>query len=199
MATISKHRSRGVSLFRSRPLGVLGVLLLAIGVALVTLLVSVSVGPKTEAFAATNESLLAPQQLSIRDLGTLGGAYSYANAINDLGQIVGSSTTTANGFGGVHAFLWQAGKMRDLGNLGGTFTIAFGINDREQVVGYSYTASDREHAFLWQNGKMRGLGTLDGRDSEAYGINNLGQVVGTSQTASGAYHAVLWTKSLWTQ
>src|SRR5262249_8147792 len=37
------------------------------------------------------------------DLGTLGGSYSYANAINDLGQVVGSAYLP--GDAGQHAFL----------------------------------------------------------------------------------------------
>jgi probable HAF family extracellular repeat protein len=39
----------------------------------------------------------------MRDLGTLGGAYSSAAAINDHGQIVGESLTAD---GAYHAALW---------------------------------------------------------------------------------------------
>ena len=51
------------------------------------------------------------------DLGTLGGTYSYANGINNKGQIVGYSLTAS---GQDHAFLYSGGKMTDLGTLGGT-------------------------------------------------------------------------------
>jgi probable HAF family extracellular repeat protein len=44
------------------------------------------------------------------DLGTLpGGGYSYATAVNDLGQIVGSSGTAS---GNEHAVLWRRSPRR---------------------------------------------------------------------------------------
>jgi probable HAF family extracellular repeat protein len=52
------------------------------------------------------------------DLGTLGGTLSDASAINELGQVVGTSTTAA---GERRAFLWTAsGGMIDLGMLSGS-------------------------------------------------------------------------------
>ncbi len=44
----------------------------------------------------------------IIDLGTLGGAFSTALAINNAGQAVGNSTTAT---GDQHAFRWQNGTM----------------------------------------------------------------------------------------
>ena len=86
-------------------------------------------------------------QYSITDLGTLGGNYSYATAINSRGQVVGSSNTAS---GEEHAFLWENGKMTDLGTLpGGGLSLAQDINNRGQVVGSSCTDLPECHAVLW--------------------------------------------------
>ena len=133
------------------------------------------------------------------DLGTLGGKFSYADGINAVGQVVGTSDTGADvtpGFYVAHAFLWQSGTgMIDLGTLGGTHSWASAINDRGQVVGRSYLAGNaQQRAFLWQSGTgMIDLGTLGGSDSDALGINVRGQVIGVSTTAGNAQrHAFVW-------
>ncbi len=122
------------------------------------------------------------------DLGTLGnGTYSIAWGINDLGQVVGLSTTQPDDpqMLTLHGFLWTAeGGMGDLGTF-----LTYGINNLGQVVGLSY----ENHAFLrTPTGEITDLGTLGGNWSYAAAINNLGQIVGASLTTSGEEHAVLW-------
>ena len=134
------------------------------------------------------------QDGTMRDLGTLGGEYAYATAINGRGQVLGgASTKTA-----FHAFLWSSGRMRDLGTLGGENSQPAALNERGQVVGWAATAVKNPngetvtHAFLWENGTITDLGSLGG-NSRATAINERGQVVGWSETDSGVRHAVLWT------
>ena len=95
------------------------------------------------------QSVPACPQISIIDLGTLGGTFSFAGAINERGQVVGYSETAS---GEIHAFLWHQGVMTDLGTLGGTISQAFTINERGQVVGNSDTALGEGHAALWTKG-----------------------------------------------
>jgi probable HAF family extracellular repeat protein len=120
-------------------------------------------------------------------LGNLDGTYnpfyySFANGINDSGQVVGSSDVTVGGSYQHHAFLYSNGMMTDLGTVGGTRSSAHGINDIGQVVGNSYiTGNSATHAFLYSNGAMIDLGTFGG-SSYAADINNNGQVVGVAYT-----------------
>jgi probable HAF family extracellular repeat protein len=117
------------------------------------------------------------------DLGSLAGpgGSSYANDINNKGEVVGASTAPGLGTQGSHAFLWRHGRMIDLGTLGGTLTIATDINDRSEVVGYSLVPGEWTHAFLWRHGRMTDLGTIgDERFTTAEAINDHGQIVGSA-------------------
>jgi probable HAF family extracellular repeat protein len=64
----------------------------------------------------------------------VGGPFSYAYALNDRGQVVGSSSTPE----GSHAFSWTAAAgMVDLGTLGANYAYAYAVNNHGQVVGVS--------------------------------------------------------------
>jgi probable HAF family extracellular repeat protein len=130
----------------------------------------------------------------VTDLGTLGGEWSHANALNDLDQVVGQSET-ANGQS--HAFLWEGGVMTDLG-LSADESSAQAISKSGQVVG-GWRIKSKEGvesprtAFLWtRSGGMTDLGTLGGVDSEANSINDRGGVVGRSKTVQGYNRAFLF-------
>jgi probable HAF family extracellular repeat protein len=140
---------------------------------------------------------------SLKDLGTLpGGYYSFAAAINQRGQIAGTSENNqidpASGNPEFHAVLWQDDKILDLGTLGGVSSFAASLNDHGQVIGQalnnipdplsilglgSFTTLTQTHGFLWEHGKMQDLGTLGGPDSWAMYVNDHGQVAGTSYTS----------------
>ena len=114
-------------------------------------------------------------------LGTLGGANSYAAAVNDAAQVVGHSEI-AGGYD--HAFLDTNGTLQDLGTLDGGCSYAYGINDGGTVVGYSWSeAENNPRAFAYAGGLMQDLNALIPAGSgwqlyEAYGINALGEITG---------------------
>jgi probable HAF family extracellular repeat protein len=130
----------------------------------------------------------------MRDIGTLGGRDSRANAINNAGDVVGISTIVDVG---MHAFLYRGGAMRDLGTLGGSTSEAHGLNDGGEVVGEARTALGETHAFLYSGGAMYDLNLLIAADSgwvliTACTINDAGQIAG-SGLFRGRRRAFLWT------
>lgn len=147
------------------------------------------------ALAASVAVLLAAPALAapvytLTDIGDLPGGFnsSVARGLNNLGQVVGeSSTTNALGQTVNRGFLWSNGVMTNLGDLpgGGDTSIARGINDSGQIVGQSSTnvnGTTVTRGFLWQNGTMTMLGDLPGGldNSVAFAINNAGQIAGSS-------------------
>jgi probable HAF family extracellular repeat protein len=135
-------------------------------------------------------------QTGLIDIGTLGGAYAQAYAINDGGYITGASQTQGMGpMVTTHAFIYRApdapyrrySRMVDLGVLGGVSSYGMAINSSNHVAGYSTvtTSDERVHAFLHDGTKMIDLGSLGGPGnrwgsdlSVALGVNNYDQVVG---------------------
>jgi probable HAF family extracellular repeat protein len=124
------------------------------------------------------------------DLGTLGGGWSRAAALNDADQVVGFSYTAANQ---QHAFLYS-GQMTDLGTLGGNTSAATAISSNGLVVGTSTTAAGATHGFLYSNGKMTDLGTLGPSTDQVAptAVNASGQVVGT-ETGPDGTHGFLYS------
>ena len=140
------------------------------------------------------------------DLGTITGSWwSGGNAINNDGQVTGSSALSY--LFSTHAFIWDSTTgMIDLGTLGGgTGTVPYstshgsGINDTGVVTGTSITNEGIDHAFLWDavNGMvdLGPLGLGSGNSSGA-DINDSGLVTGSYSVSAGPIgevsHAYLW-------
>jgi probable HAF family extracellular repeat protein len=129
-----------------------------------------------------------PQAAVIRqgvrtDLGTLGGQWSRAIAINNGGQILGLSQTAS---GESRPFLWSNGAMVALSSLPSGAT-AIAINDRGQVVGYLPTSGYTGRMFVWQKDGYRFLPSLNALGELPTDINLHAQIIG-----SGSAGPVLW-------
>ena len=133
-----------------------------------------------------------------------GKLVNVAAAINDQGQVVGSSDLPGDRTNA--AFLWtKATGMQNIGTLGtdksGLPGPLGGINNVGQVVGQScsgYGGTGNCRAFLWQNNVMTDLNTLTPADSPLYlvvgfGINDAGAIAGLGVTGTGQLHAFLAT------
>jgi probable HAF family extracellular repeat protein len=144
-----------------------------------------SIAVLTAVLASTSSQAATPGRWVIRDLGTLGGELSWANAVNARGEAVGASELGS--CCSYRAFLWQKGKMRRLGTLGGEDSQALAINERGQIAGSSETTSRGNHAVLWESGKTRDLGRGTATD-----VSDRGQVVGWMEMPGGLHHAFLW-------
>ena len=129
------------------------------------------------------------------DLGTTGGEYSEAYAINNLGQVVGMSVSAIPDVF-TDAFLWQSGVMIALPRFSQNAHAneAWDINDRGQIVGLQYSDDGEgiiQSALLWDNGVPTRLEPLvPNHHAFAWAINDVGQIAGASEVALD--QAVIW-------
>src|SRR5262249_2038521 len=131
---------------------------------------------------------------TMQNLGTLGGEYSEALALDAAGDVAGYAYNAAGNF---HAVLWHAGQKTDLGTLGGSFSKGEALDDAGDVVRQAYVPGNAgAHACLGKGGGApKDLGALAGAYSEALGIDPTGTyIVGQASVPGGQflqYHAVL--------
>jgi probable HAF family extracellular repeat protein len=123
-------------------------------------------------------------------------ADSYAEAVNDLGQVLGSGWTSgefhaaftlSNGLFGTGS---DMGPPRGPESLVGWNSYGFAINNRGQLVVSASPIQQGDAPFRVYGFRTSGLrpinpatddlGTLGGLSTNAHGINSLGQVVGVS-------------------
>ncbi|MFZ6872234.1 DUF3466 family protein [Undibacterium sp. Di27W] len=138
------------------------------------------------------------------DLGTFGGHYSFAFAINNNGQMVGQDTKneTSNKslFAPTYATVWDNSFwVAKTTLLSDQESHAYGINNLSTVVGYSQEDINGHQQILataWQDGKTRYLPSVSNAQDEsiARAVNDHGVIVGESfsSTSFDGAHATLW-------
>jgi len=113
----------------------------------------------------------------IDDLGTFGGGWGLAQAINDAGVIVGSASYAS---GAYHGFMYADGKLNDAGSLPGmTYSQLLAVNGSSVAVGTAFDGPQR--AVIYGAGRMVDLNALvDGTPytlTIANGIDEAGNIV----------------------
>lgn len=134
-----------------------------------------------------------------RTLGSLGGTHTSARAINEAGQVVGTSSAAD---GSRSAFLWEDGRMEDIGTpFGFPESFALSVNEGGEVAGGLYWTREYDHALVHRGGSTADLDALTACGAgleirDAFGINDSGQIVVTYfDAASGALRGGLLTPS----
>lgn len=135
---------------------------------------------------------------TIRDLGTLGGPTASVAALNDLGQVTGSASVTADGriF---HAYRWsQSTGMTDLTSSMRANSQGADVNSKGQVAGTVNGTGQGllSHGFFWstQTGLLN-IGQLDAY-SRVSAMNDNGTIVGYGGADSpNGVRAFRWTRA----
>lgn len=113
------------------------------------------------------------------DMGTLGGDYTFATALNERGQVAGVSTTAD---GTLHAFRWTDGEMERLATFNPEFGFGIsGISEDGHVFG-RYNEMFSSHAFL-----IRADGTYESHAdlAEISYVDATGRIYGVDQNWQG--------------
>ena len=132
--------------------------------------------------AVDSEDMRRPEQAfyysgnQMRQLGTLGGAWSRSAAVNNAGQVIGLS---ANASGQVRAFLYTDGQMSDLSATvpGGLAIEPFDINARGDITG-TWVVDGEPRGFLYASGEWTDLGDIGGLNAYPRRLNDEGWVTG---------------------
>lgn len=147
-------------------------------------------------FGQNTTSALPPAGYTITDLGTLGGTTSMANAINNSGQIAGTSTTA--GDAASHAFRYSAGVMQDLGTLGGLNSAGNAINSLGFVAGWANLSgrTPTDPCYWSPTSGVHDMGRYSSIPSgQALAIDDFAHVLGTANNSFDGDDAFGWTKA----
>jgi probable HAF family extracellular repeat protein len=155
--------------------------------------------------ASGQATTVVARRYLLSDLGTLGGAQSFAYALNDAGQVTGYSWVAGGGSG--HSFLYGGGRMTDLFPLNSGEVVTVGptdINNSAQIAsGQVVDGLYLPALFDGKTGTTTVLGSLGkatpaGFSGVATGINEAGQAVGYSYVDGTIRHAFVYKNGVMT-
>lgn len=121
--------------------------------------------------------------------------YTYANGVNNLGQIVGDYETNDGYFFG---FVDANGDFATVAYPSAVSTSATGINDAGDVVG-SYEIGANTFGFVEQNGSYTSIAYPGAQYTYVTGINNSNDIVGFFVDANGANHGFVYSQGVFTE
>jgi probable HAF family extracellular repeat protein len=110
-------------------------------------------------------------------LPTPAGMTSYAQAVNNHGQVLGSVSTSDGSI--TRPVVWSNGRMTYLDPTGTQSLFPEAINDRGQVIGGWRIADDLWHPFVYSRGRLVDLTPGSPLSGWASAINDSGVIVGS--------------------
>ncbi|UCC31959.1 MAG: hypothetical protein JSU86_06705, partial [Phycisphaerales bacterium] len=121
--------------------------------------------------------------VEVVDLGTLGGKYAFATAINDLDQVIGRSERAPGGDRVFYGFFWDGERMYDVAELNGSNARLMALNNCGEVL-LPGTGLNDEGFYIYH--ADRGLRSVRGVFGPATGwwyllawdMNDAGEIVG---------------------
>jgi probable HAF family extracellular repeat protein len=136
------------------------------------------------------------------DIGTLGGSFAEAIAVNNNGTVAGQSFVA--GDAATHAFVYRSGKLTDIdpnNSLGGSAAVS--VNDYGAIVvqgGLDLPSTEPFSGFLYSKGRLVDLNSLIDPNSGwsidfAFQINNNGVIIG-SGTLNGVVRSFVMTPTV---
>jgi len=130
---------------------------------------------------------------SVRNIGSLGGGITYANDLNDAGQIAG---TSVNEHGIENAFVWSAGGgMLDIrAEPGRGRSYGWAINNRGVVTG---SFNDSARLFRWSHaGGVEDLGVTSAfAQPSGRVLNDAGLIAGVTTIDDEFTRVFAWTRA----
>ncbi len=127
------------------------------------------------------------QNNSMTTLGTLGGAQSYANDINDNGMIVGWSHDD-NGMQKAFRYDDSIDTMINIDGATNFTSSAEAVNIHGEVVGWKNNGSANRSS-IWTENTPEGFLAFGGGNHRAVGVNDSGDVVGVTLNGSNQFDA----------